>query len=404
MGIVRSAWERIYRQVAPKVDSGEIEAILRKVRHTLPTPVFWLLGKTGQGKTSIVRALTLRDDAEIGKGFRPCTTTAAVYPFPAEEGCILKFLDTRGLGDPSYEPAEDLKLFAEQSHCVIVVIKAMDHAQQETVCTLRAIHARRPQWPVIVCQTALHEGYPAGAAHARPYLYGSEPFPPAVPHDLARSLLAQRQWFQRIPAQFVPLDFTYSEHGQQVYDPWDYGLDALWAAIDAAVPLGLREMVRTTNAIRRRLHDAYFDAAHPHILVYAAAAGGAGAIPLPYVDLPLVLAIQAKLFHTVASIYGQTADLPQMAGLAAALGSRFLLRFAIRELSKAIPGLGSAVSGTFAAASTYGLGLALCEYFSRVRDGDVPDPKQFRQWYHEGFAAARQRFMRSHDEVTVARP
>ena len=158
------------------------------------------------------------------------------------------------------------------------------------------------------------------------------------------------------------------------------------------MPLGLKEMVRTTNEIRGHLHAAYFDAAHPHVLAYAAAAGGAGAIPLPYVDLPLVLAIQAKLFHTVASIYGQSIDLAQMAALAGALGGRFLLRLASRELAKAIPGLGSAISGAFAAASTYGLGIALCEYYSHVLDGDVPDPSQFRQWYDEGFAAARRRF------------
>ena len=83
--------------------------------------------------------MTGRDDAEIGKGFRPCTTTAAVYPFPDEQGCILKFLDTRGLGDPNYDPQDDLELFAQQSHCLIVVVKAMDHAQEETLAALRTI-------------------------------------------------------------------------------------------------------------------------------------------------------------------------------------------------------------------------------------------------------------------------
>ena len=56
MGMVQSAWEAIYRRIAPKVDGAEIEAILNKCRGQLPTPVFWLLGKAGQGKTSIVRA------------------------------------------------------------------------------------------------------------------------------------------------------------------------------------------------------------------------------------------------------------------------------------------------------------------------------------------------------------
>ena len=51
---------------------------------------------------------------------------------------------------------------------------------------------------------------------------------------------------------------------------------------------------------------------------------------------------------------------------------------------------GSVISD--AAASTYGLGIALCEYFGHVLDGNVPDAKMFRGWYQEAFAAARQRF------------
>ena len=38
-----------------------------------PVPVFWLFGKTGSGKTSIVKYLTGAERAEIGGGFRPQT-------------------------------------------------------------------------------------------------------------------------------------------------------------------------------------------------------------------------------------------------------------------------------------------------------------------------------------------
>ncbi len=194
--------------------------------------------------------------------------------------------------------------------------------------------------------------------------------------------------------RFVPLDFTFADHGQRVYRPADYGLDALWEAIEAAVPLGLREMVRNNIEVRKRLHDTYFDAAHPHILVYAGAAGGAGVIPLPYIDVPVVLALQAKLFQTIGAIYGQPMNAQQMATIASGLGIGYLARFGIRELAKLIPlpGVGSAISGAFAAASTYGLGIALCEYFGHVLDGNVPDAKMFRGWYQEAFAAAKQRF------------
>jgi uncharacterized protein (DUF697 family)/DNA-binding NarL/FixJ family response regulator len=397
MGLIYDNWLWLWNHISPQVDSRQIEAILAEAKQSLPTPVFWMLGKVQQGKTSIIRALSGRNDAEIGKGFRACTRTSRAYAYPNEEGCFLQFLDTRGLGEVGYDPAEDLEVFADQSHYVIVVLSAMDHAQQDVLDALRTIRKQRPQWPVVVCQTTLHAGYAGEAGHIVPYPYDENPLPDSVPHELARSLLAQREWFDKEPVRFVPLDFTFADHGQRVYEPADYGLDALWRAIEAAMPLGLREMVRNNIAVRKRLHDTYFDAAHPHVLVYAGAAGGAGAIPVPYIDVPVVLAIQAKLFHTIGAIYGQPMNVQQMATIASGLGIGYFARFGVRELAKLIPlpGVGSAISGAFAMASTYGLGIALCEYFGHVRDGNVPDAKLFRGWYQEAFAAAKQRFRKT---------
>src|ERR1700683_2959134 len=78
---------------------------------TAPIPCLWLLGKTGSGKTSIVRFLTGAADAEIGRGFRPQTQYSRLFNFPDDDVPILKFLDTRGLGEAGYDPAEDLAQF-----------------------------------------------------------------------------------------------------------------------------------------------------------------------------------------------------------------------------------------------------------------------------------------------------
>jgi len=56
-------------------------------------PVIWLLGKTGAGKTSLVRALT--GEGEVGNGFAPGTRGAATHDFPATAPAV-RFLDTRG--------------------------------------------------------------------------------------------------------------------------------------------------------------------------------------------------------------------------------------------------------------------------------------------------------------------
>jgi len=41
-----------------------------------PIPLLWLFGKTGSGKSSIIRMLTGATEAEIGNGFRPQTKSS----------------------------------------------------------------------------------------------------------------------------------------------------------------------------------------------------------------------------------------------------------------------------------------------------------------------------------------
>ncbi|MEX2558511.1 MAG: DUF697 domain-containing protein [Pirellulales bacterium] len=376
--------------LTPKVSEPELEACLRRIHETLPVPVFWLLGKAQSGKTSLIRALTLSSNTEIGNGFRPCTRTARLYPYPNQEEHFVQFLDTRGLGEVDYDPSEDMHVLENQAHLLIVVIKALDHAQASVLAPLKKIRKAHPRWPVIVVQTALHEGYPSPATpHVVPYPYGEPPYPSSVPTDLARSLAAQRETFAGMNARFVPVDFTLPEDG---YEPLNYGLDQLWTAIEEAVPLGLRGILHDTREARRPLRDVYLRAARPHVLSYSVAAGAAAAgVPLPVIDVPLVLAIQAKLFHTIASIYGQPMSSQRMAEIGSTLGVGFLTRLAGRSLLKLIPGFGSAVSGLYAAASTYALGRTLCAYFSYILEGDVPDPTALRRLYAQEFREGKAR-------------
>jgi 50S ribosome-binding GTPase len=88
-------------------------------------PVVWLLGKTGAGKTAIVAALTGDPRAAIGVGFEACTQTAAFYDVPREVP-LLRFLDTRGLGEAHYDPAQDIAWCEDQSHLVLAVMQVAD--------------------------------------------------------------------------------------------------------------------------------------------------------------------------------------------------------------------------------------------------------------------------------------
>lgn len=374
--------------LSPRVDDKALDAALREARARQPLPVLWLIGKAQAGKTSIIRALTGSEAAEIGNGFQPCTRTARFYDFPAEAS-VVRFLDTRGLGEVAYDPAEDMHYCESQAHLVLGVMKATDIHQDAVFEALRAVRRRHPEWPALIAQTGLHEAYPPGGEHLLPYPYDREPWPPQVPHDLARALRAQRDRLGALPGsapvRWVPIDLTLPEDG---YEPGNYGLDALWAAIETVSALGLQALLRGDAGIR----DVYDRAAHPHIVGHALAAAGVGALPL--VDLVGVPAVQAKLLHSLAALYGQAWN-RRMASeflglLGAGIGMGYVARTVGRELIKFVPGWGQTVGAMWGAsasgATTYALGKAAAYYFaSRRRHGPV-DAEALRRIYAEALA------------------
>src|SRR5208282_377568 len=168
---------------------------LAHLRQRVPVPLFWLLGKTQSGKTTLIKYLTGAEEAEIGQGFRPCTRFSRLYQFPTPEAPLLSFLDTRGIDEPGYDPREDLDRFNAEAHVVVVTVKALDHAQQNILTHLKTIRQAQPHRPVVLVLTCLHEAYPQ-QQHPEPYPYDGEPTSQNVPDDLARSLAEQRTRFE----------------------------------------------------------------------------------------------------------------------------------------------------------------------------------------------------------------
>ena len=379
-------WRRLREALFdPRVDDAALEAALREARARQPLPVLWLIGKTQAGKTSIIRALTDSETAEIGNGFQPCTRTARFYDFPAEAP-VVRFLDTRGLGEVAYDPGDDIHYCESQAHLLLGVMKATDIRQDAVFAVLRQVRKRHPEWPALIAQTGLHEAYPPGGEHLLPYPYDRKPWPPQVPADLARALHAQRDWLGALPGsaplRWVPIDLTLPEDG---YEPVNYGLDALWTAIEAISTLGLQARLRGDAGVR----DVYDRAAHPHIVGHALAAAGVGALPL--VDLVGVPTVQAKLLHGLAALYGQPWD-RRMASeflglLGAGIGISYVARMVGRELIKFVPWWGQTVGAVWGAtasgATTYALGKAAGYYFARRRWQSPVDVEALRRIYAE---------------------
>lgn len=379
-------WKQLQTALlSPKVDDAALEASLREARAKLPVPVIWLIGKTQSGKTSIIRALTGSEAAQIGNGFQSCTRSSQFYDCPVDAP-VVRFLDTRGLGEVSYDPAEDLLYCESQAHLLMAVMKVADVNQSAIFDVLQAIRKRHPEWPVLIVQTNLHELYPEGGRHVLPWPYEEDPLPQTVPVDLRRALSTQRGAIRPLPGfaqvHWIAVDLTLPEDG---FDPPDYGLEALWQAIESMSTRGLRQQLGGVQEI----HDLYARAAHQQIVGYSLTAAGLGAVPV--VDLVAVSAVQAKLLHSLAVVYGQNWDrntIVEFLGLVGAgIASSYVMKFLSRAVIKLIPFWGQAAgvlwSASASGASTYALGKTAVYFFVRRKNGLNVDAEAVRRIYRD---------------------
>ena len=116
--------------------------------------------------------------------------------------------------------------------------------------------------------------------------------------------------------------------------------------------------------------DKRWEAASKVISASCAWAGGAGLIPLPYVDLVALAAVQTRMATKIAELYGQSFSRKLLlSSVTILLATVTPAGIAIPVLSglKAVPGLGSTlgfvVLPAFASASTYALGRVLVRHF-----------------------------------------
>jgi uncharacterized protein (DUF697 family) len=381
-------FERIKHLFSSRARDEQLQQRLETIRQQTPKPVFWLYGKTQSGKTSIIKFLTGADEAEIGQGFKPCTRFSRQYDFPTPEAPLLTFLDTRGVDEPGYDAEEEVARFHALAHVVVVTAKVLDHALENLLENLRKIRADKPDRPVVLALTCLHEAYPQ-QQHLQPYpFHDARPGaaePETVPEPLRVSFAEQRRRFDGLVDALVPIDLTPPQEGFN--DP-NYGGDFLKQTLLEALPGAYRQTLITLDEATHELQDLYAKHALPHIMGYSSLAATAGAIPIPWLDLVIIPGIQTRMIYHLARYYGQPLTGQRFLEMASSLGMGVLLRQATREVMKFIPVVGSVAGSALAGASTFALGKAFCYYYSAVHKGHVPNPDDLRRYYQEQLALA----------------
>ncbi|HKP54131.1 MAG TPA: GTPase [Chloroflexia bacterium] len=135
---------------------------------------------------------------------------------------------------------------------------------------------------------------------------------------------------------------------------------------DLAIALG-RELpaLRRTAAQRVIRQSAAFNTA-------------VGAEPIPFIDIPVLLTLQARMVLRIAAIYGESMSASHAKELMATIAGGLAFRYLAQQGAKLIPAGGWALAAGIAAAGTWAMGHVAIEYFE---SGKRLNAKQMRQMY-----------------------
>jgi uncharacterized protein (DUF697 family)/predicted GTPase len=373
------------------VSEAQVAEILEAVRAELPTTEALLIGKPQAGKSSIVRGLTGVSAEIVGQGFRPHTQHTQRYAYPSSDLPLLIFTDTVGLGDVNQdtqalvqELVGDLQQETRSARILILTVKINDFATDTLRDIATQLRQQYPDIPCLLAVTCLHEVYPPGTADHPAY-------PPDY-EEVNRAFAAIEKAFAGLCDRAVTIDFTLEEDG---YTPVFYGLEALRDTLADLLPEAeartIYQLLDREEA-GKQLGNLYRDVGRRYMLAFAIMAAAIEAVPLPFASLPVLTALQVSMVGLLGRLYGQTLTPSQAGGVVSAIASGFLARAVGRELVKFIPGFGSVIAASWAAAYTWALGEGACVYFGDLMGGKKPDPQKIQSVMQEAFKTAQERF------------
>lgn len=372
------------------VSESEITEILERVRKELPTTEALLIGKPQAGKSSIVRGLTGVSAEIVGQGYRPHTQHTERYAYPSNDLPLLIFTDTVGLGDINKETQAiieellgDLQQQTKRARVLILTVKINDFATDTLRQIAQQLRQQHPEVPCLLAVTCLHEIYPGNISDH-----------PAYPPDYAevtRAFQAIQEAFGELCDRSILIDFTLEEDD---YHPVFYGLEALRDNLAELLPEAEAQAIYQLldKQASEKLGNLYRDVGRRYTLSFAVMAATLAAVPLPFATMPVLTALQVSMVTILGKLYGQNLSLSQAGGMVSAIAGGFFAQAIGRELVKFIPGFGSAIAASWAAAYTWSLGETACVYFGDLMGGNKPDPQEIQSVMQEAFEKAKERF------------
>lgn len=348
---------------------------MHKDKARFPLPTLWLLGKTGAGKSSLIRFLTGNEEITIGNGFRPCTETSQSYDFPDHDPWI-RFLDTRGLSEVDYDPEEDLVYCQQQSHALLLCVRLDDPEQSVLLRSLKKIKSTIPAESVLVIHTAM------GSLSDN--------------HEIERAHQSQQSRIEKAwggTLAHIRMELADADN--------PIGGEILQQKLTHLLP----SAAYLSEQLRMREEELnLFKQYKP--LIKRFATGAAASDTLPLVGLVTVPSLQGAMIHQLAKAYQLDWSQKDISAFIATLGTGFGIQYAshlgLRQLIKLLPvygqTLGSAGAAAVSFATTYAIGRVTCLYLYYQLKKRPLSAKELERYYRNAFTSAR---LEKRNEETV---
>lgn len=331
-----------------------------------------LMGASGVGKSSLVNSFFGIDIAKTGDGV-PQTQHLEKFVYE-DKGLIL--WDTKGIEAADYQNTlADLRKALDNAKKEAISSRSLDGLPHIAWLCIKEPSKRIEEREIELVKLVAEYNIPVIVVFTQTQFESGDAFV-----EEAKNIFNQAGCLSTIKDRYARVNsVSYTLMGGAVTIPVT-GLDTLFELTETAFPEGSKnakkafEKAQAVNAEKKLA--AILDSCSTKIHIAAAAAGTAGASPIPGSDAPIIAAIQATLIYTINSEFELDEDLKNSAAIATGiLGVTALAQIGktvVSNLLKFIPVagtlIGGAVSASTAVALTEALGHAYVKTLSTYYD------------------------------------
>jgi len=378
------------KQILENKVLGEAFSELDEIIGESRPPRILVFGRSGAGKSSLINALANKKVTEVGN-IKPTTVESEVYDidFP-EQNAKWQVIDSRGLFEsvsPDGDVPEDTislvkKDIDKYKPDILLHVMTPDQVRAgeddfEVVNQLRNEISSFP--PMIYCLNKID-------SHISP----TDEWPPEQNESLRKDIVENMNFVSDLLGETnkEPFDNKSALNGYKfdsnkhigvvpLYlknEPY-WNIETLSLFMGRLLPNSAQLQFAQAQRREQLMRDISRDTTHRFSVI----AANIGVINTPGADIAILTPLQLLLVGIIGAYSGRelnkdtVKEFLKAGGLS--MGAGFVGREAFRAVSQMFPGIGSGISASIAAGTTWSIGRAAEEYFF---DGKVIDSKEFK--------------------------